>query len=417
MQHHRIKDTIHHFRQLKGLTQKALSNISGVPQYHFTNINNDDEVEEHLLIRISNALSLELDELLKMPIETDINTLKGDLLCNQFPQLIKHIDKSKNTDIKIEELLSSSSTELYWTCTTCSDSFKRSVAYYTKTVNSKKSGQCLSCSRSAMKGFSSLSIEHPEISCEFDKVKNTRDIEDVGIYSTRMLFWRCKVCDHSWLDSPYRRLHSSKSKGCPACESETLHNKALETIKYYNGELLKVVNNIFHLKCSSGHKFTVKRSGLLDYDWCSTCRERSRTGLASNNTPLHTEFKHALEGQGFTLLDDKIKGLTKEHQCLCPEGHETPITPKKAIKSASSDKAIECYTCKKSGKYRKQYYKNANEIIRAVVTLNIHSTSDFRKRFKEDPKLCVRQLTDFPELKKHFSNLVLGTPPNTNENT
>lgn len=404
MLYHPLKDTIYHYRNIIGLSQKALANISCVPQYHFTNINNDKEISTPILESVCKALSVTKDELLKQPISNRIRTLKGDLFVNQYPHLLKHLNKTKNQNINIDEISTLSSIDLIWDCTSCKEPFKRSATYYAKMQGTVNFGLCLPCGQGQIKGSSFLVNDLPEIAEEFHPTKNIRDINEIGTYSSIMLFWLCKDCGHTWLDTPYSRGHSVKKKGCPSCENESLNKKAIDTIAFYEGELLDRKNEKYKIRCSSGHVFVKTRSELLDYEWCSTCRDNKRRKFSTvNTTTFHDEFISALKSQNFSLLDNEILGITKEHKCICPEGHETPITPKKAINAVKSSKPIECYTCKKNGKYRKQYYKSAEEIIKAINRLQIKSTREFRERFKEDPMLGVRQLTEFPEIKAYLS--------------
>ncbi|WP_369686664.1 zinc-ribbon domain-containing protein [Pseudocolwellia sp. AS88] len=43
----------------------------------------------------------------------------------EYPQLLKHLDTTKNKDINIDKLLSTSTTELSWNCVACKDTYKR----------------------------------------------------------------------------------------------------------------------------------------------------------------------------------------------------------------------------------------------------------------------------------------------------
>ncbi|MDO7085527.1 zinc-ribbon domain-containing protein [Pseudocolwellia sp. AS88] len=80
---------------------------------------------------------------------------------------------------------------------------------------------CLSCSRAAVKRFISLESDYPDLASDYDTDKNRKSVTEIGVHSKTPVYWKCHNCGKGWLDSPCKRVLSSKSKGCPHChESE-----------------------------------------------------------------------------------------------------------------------------------------------------------------------------------------------------
>jgi len=124
--------------------------------------------------------------------------------CQSFlsrrPELQKEWDYTKN---KIEPIKVGISNEKYWwKCSVCSYEWQASV------INrSMGNGNCPNCN--------SLQSNYPELSKEFNVVKNKIDPRTVSYGSSKKVWWKCNKCNHEWMATVSSRTNGN---GCPKCK-------------------------------------------------------------------------------------------------------------------------------------------------------------------------------------------------------
>ena len=144
--------------------------------------------------------------------------LKGfnDLQSNA-PELIKEWSYEKNTNIKLDEVTVGSGQIVWWKCPNCFNHYKAKI--YDRTRTDGKKSSCPYCSGNVViKGHNDLKSQYPNLIEEWNYERNT-DInpDELGKYSTRKVWWKCKNCGHEWITTPENRARDNN--GCPKCNS------------------------------------------------------------------------------------------------------------------------------------------------------------------------------------------------------
>lgn len=408
MNYRPIKDVILIKRKHLGLSQKALANLSGVPINVFSDINTDkitsEEIEQYAPL-IASALQVELDSLLKVPVgkRLIIDGSKQNLLKEVFPEYRTKLHNPEIAIPAINKLTLNSSMVIKWKCESCAQPFNPSIKVYFKDYPKQLNGKCTKCCTPQLSNKSQPKFPdlHPDQVLEYSN-KNTLPITNVGMRSSKYFHWECVECDHEWIDTVQRKI----TLGCPACIIIKRHKKVLDCVSHQKGKIIGANKDKteYQLECAANHQFTLTSNDILQYEWCEKCVQNKprKTSLKLINK---NQFLAVLAKHGFTPNFSSFNKLSSLYDCICPDGHNTRIVPYKAYAADLKGKPIECYECKKAGKYRKQYYKTAKDIIDAIIRLNIISTREFRERCNEDDKLCAKQLTEFPEVKEYLYNI------------
>lgn len=147
-------------------------------------------------------------------------------LSTTHPDIAQEWDSLKNEGLSPEQVTSYSNRKVWWKCPKCSNSWITTVYQRTRDPvypNRKRSG-CPYCEgRRPIPGVSDLKTCCPSISEEWDPERNNGlTPEQVSVSSGRKVWWKCKVCKHSWCTRIYNRTRgyasaTEKGTGCPYC--------------------------------------------------------------------------------------------------------------------------------------------------------------------------------------------------------
>lgn len=137
-------------------------------------------------------------------------------LAVRFPHLAKQWHPSLNGVLTPHNVSFGSSKEVYWLCDTCAYVWKGTVNYRTH----RKSG-CAACINQVVTDKNRLSLLYPDISEEFDEP--TMCAGDYTTGSGKIVFWKCKTCQHRWKARVRDRI--KKGYGCPSCSGRIVSDK------------------------------------------------------------------------------------------------------------------------------------------------------------------------------------------------
>lgn len=120
-----------------------------------------------------------------IPDVNDLATKRPDLAAEWHP--------TKNGDLKPEDVTYGSGKKVWWLCS-CGHEWEAAIN------NRVKGNGCPYCSnRILMKGLNDLASVRPDLAAEWHPTKNGGlKPEDVTAGSSKKVWWKCKVCGHSW---------------------------------------------------------------------------------------------------------------------------------------------------------------------------------------------------------------------------
>ena len=159
------------------------------------------------------------------PICYGRGTLAGfNDLYTKNPYLSSEFDAKRNFPLTPNYLSAGSNQRVWWKCSAKGHSWKASV-------NSRHSGGvgCPVCSgKSILLGFNDLASLEPDLSLEFDRVKNFPITpEGLTVSSAFRAWWKCSAKGHSWQAYVYSRTYGS---GCPKCIPESQPESTLREL-------------------------------------------------------------------------------------------------------------------------------------------------------------------------------------------
>lgn len=116
---------------------------------------------------------------------------------------------NREKGVSPDSISPSSGTKVWWKCKTCGNTWE---AYINNRV---KGSACPYCANLKVKiGFNDLLSLRPELSKEWDYEKNGDLLpENIVAYSSKKVWWKCKICGNSWFISPVSRVNNN----CPFC--------------------------------------------------------------------------------------------------------------------------------------------------------------------------------------------------------
>lgn len=160
-----------------------------------------------------------------------------------FPKIVSEWDYQKNT---IEPFgLSSGSSKKYWFLCELKHSYSKSLR--NKTLRKQNCPYCLhkGGKKRVFKGFNDLESRFPEVSKEWDYIKNTVTPDTVLPFSQKNFNWKCKKCLTEWKAKIVER--TTGSKNCPQCFCSVRRSRAEEDLfnitKKIVGSKIKVISN------------------------------------------------------------------------------------------------------------------------------------------------------------------------------
>jgi hypothetical protein len=161
--------------------------------------------------------------------EICINGNKPKLFKDAHPNIVKYWDYNKNKDksINLETLTRGSALKCYFKCKEGHEVIKRPSHL---SSNITDVFNCNICSGVNVVDSTRLDITYPEISSEWDSIKNKKTQKEVSYLSDKKYWWKCKN-NHSWKAgisdrTGFRNLGRSPSK-CPHCWQKTISRNEL----------------------------------------------------------------------------------------------------------------------------------------------------------------------------------------------
>jgi hypothetical protein len=202
----------------------------------------------------------------------------------QFPTLVKEWHPTKNKQLKPEDIVSGSKTDVWWQC----QADKRhcwSAPPYRRT---KRGSGCPYCAHLKVSDLNSLKKLHPRIAAQFHPTKNgSKKVSEIAVASTNPIWWLCSEGpDHEWRATPSSRTIAGDN--CPMC---------------------------------SGHQVSVTNSLATLYPHLAAQWDYRKNG---NVTP-----------------HDVTSGTPRNFWWLCEAGHNWVASPKSRKKTKG-----DCYECK-----------------------------------------------------------------------
>ncbi len=131
------------------------------------------------------------------------------------PEIAAQWNYEKNRGLLPYMVTESSDREVDWCCSTCGNTWKAAIKTRTKGEN------CPYCAGLRLiKGKNDLQTKKPELVEQWDFVLNDGlKPTEIMSSSAKKVYWKCKICNQSWLQSPARRR---KSGNCPFCSGKRI---------------------------------------------------------------------------------------------------------------------------------------------------------------------------------------------------
>lgn len=219
------------------------------------------------------------------------------------PEVAAEWDYERNTGISPEKVSYRGNKKAWWLCQKCGYSWNARVADRSAGIG------CPACAGKAVaEGRTDLATVNPELAAEWDYTKNGELTPQMVVGgSNKKVWWKCKVCSHSWETDVYSR-HTA-GHGCPVCGrknrkrtlnpdnilSKVFPEIASEWDYERNGELLPENitfgsgTKVFWLCRECGHSWQAAPNDRANGHGCPVCairkqsEEKHRRSVESNN--------------------------------------------------------------------------------------------------------------------------------------
>lgn len=249
-----------------------------------------------------------------------------------LPDAAAEWDYEKNGDLKPEDIMAGSDRYVFFRC-------RRGHEWRTKAYHRKEGHGCPVCSSvegGIIPGRTDLASNRPELLEEWDYGKNVYVPENLGLYSKKKVWWRCRQ-GHSWQTEVFYR--AVKGHGCPYCAGQILLAgfNDLETImpqlaaewnQERNGSLkpsdvMPGTDQKVWWRCRRGHEweaYIYSRKAGTGCPYCSNQKLlKGFNDLATTAPWLAAEWDDARNG---SLAPDMVTaGSCRSVHWICREGH------------------------------------------------------------------------------------------------
>ena len=157
--------------------------------------------------------------------------LKGfNDLASVCPEVAAEWHPTKNGELKPSDVFSSSRQVIWWIC---SKGHVYQATLNSRVSNGKPLSGCPICAnRTVLKGYNDLETLCPEISKEWDSVKNGNILPSMVVSGSHSKYWWICPFGHSYQASPENRT-KLKGTGCPICANEQKSSFPEQAIFYY----------------------------------------------------------------------------------------------------------------------------------------------------------------------------------------
>ena len=151
----------------------------------------------------------------RCPYCTNQKGSKDNNLKRTHPHLAEEWDRSKNGDLRPNDVTSGSQLRVFWKCMRGPDH-----EWNVKIVDRVRYDTgCPFCAFRKTSVTNVISTVAPEIAEEWHQQKNGKLRPDQErIHSRTKRFWLCSKCQHEWAAEPYRRVELGH--GCPNCANK-----------------------------------------------------------------------------------------------------------------------------------------------------------------------------------------------------
>lgn len=248
-----------------------------------------------------------------------VRMLKQIPLTTNFSSLLKEWDYKGNS-VDPNNIVEGSNQKVSWIC---SKGHKYKMDPYSRT---KLGSGCPFCKGLKIDFSNSLKSLRPDICSEWDYSKNVILPEEVSVYSSRKVWWKCKE-GHSW-ESLISNRTKSKGTNCPICSGRVTTDKT--SLFYLFPDLMKEWDsqnlydpkslrpgskNIVSWVCkdNSSHKwktpvFSRTSKGKFGCPFCSGKKTLRNESLGSKNPKFMDEWDYQRNKiDPFTLSDKSEK--------------------------------------------------------------------------------------------------------------
>jgi hypothetical protein len=286
------------------------------------------------LLNINVDIDIERDEL--QIYSTFYKSKKVKSLAEQYPNIALEWHPEKNGSLSPYNVDSCSGLKVWWKC---SRGHEWKTYIYSRTK--EKSSGCPFCSgHRLLNGVNDLLTCFPEIAEEWHFVKNgTLTPSDVSQYSSKIVWWKGKKCEHEWQTSINNRTGINKTK-CPYCSNEKI-------LKGFNDLQTRFpdIASEWHPFMNGNLKSTDVMGGTVKKVWWICLQGHSYQASPHCRTSLNTGCPYCAHVRllsGFNDLQTCFPEIAEEwHPTL--NGKLTPNTVAK-----SSNKKV-WWKCKKQG--------------------------------------------------------------------
>lgn len=178
--------------------------------------------------QLSREIGCSSSAIRKWAIKYGLDKLRFKYL-SDYDNLVLEWDYIKNKNLVMEELTYGSGREVWWKCSKCNHSFKKSVVK--RTV--RKQG-CPKCAGSVVSDRNSLEFNRPDLAIQWDFKKNELTPKEITVKSNIEVWWLCDKCNYNWKTTPNHRSSRDYSS-CPNCNGKVLNE--FNNLAYVNPQL------------------------------------------------------------------------------------------------------------------------------------------------------------------------------------
>ena len=262
-------------------------------------------------------------------------------LATMAPNVISEWHPTKNIDASPYNLTAHSHKNIWWMCNDCGHEWQAAV------YNRVAGKGCPICSK-VRQGASrvqkhiekngSFAVRFPALLEEWDYSLNDISPEEISFNSNRRLWWKCKICSHSWTTTVYHR--TVRKSGCPACSNKVTtktnclavtHPHILKKWSYGKNtdispeSITAGSNRKVWWICDKGHEWCATVTAIVNGASCPICSgQKVLAGfndLATINPALAQEWHPTKNGD--KLPTQYTAGSTREKiWWICQRGHE-----------------------------------------------------------------------------------------------
>lgn len=157
-----------------------------------------------------------------------INDFESWCVSNGKKELLKEWDYLKNSPLCPNQVAYGSSKKVWWIATKCGHSFLASLNK--RTSDNTGCPYCTGSHAKLLVGFNDLATTNPELSQEWDYIKNGDLKPNMVMKGQHKKVWWKGKCGHSWLATIDQR---NRGRGCPICDNESKTSFPEQSIFFY----------------------------------------------------------------------------------------------------------------------------------------------------------------------------------------